>query len=63
MDFTVQFLHNFEDPVPPSEACLSGHINWSLVQAQHHSSLVLSQFPTSLRGDRTRPRADFKFSV
>ena len=28
------FLHNFKDTAPPSDACLYGHINWSLSQTQ-----------------------------
>ena len=27
------FLHSLKEMVPPSEACLYGHINWSLAQA------------------------------
>ena len=39
------FLHSLKDMVPPSEACLYGHINWSLAQVQQQSSMGLSQFP------------------
>ena len=31
------FLNNFKDNVPPGEASLFGHINWSLNQAQQQS--------------------------
>ena len=27
------FLHSLKEVIPPSEACLYGHINWSLAQA------------------------------
>ena len=37
------FLHGLKDVVPPSEACLYGHINWPLAQAQQQSSIGLSQ--------------------
>ena len=37
---------SLRDVDPPSEACLYGHINWSLAQAHHRSSVGLSQsFP------------------
>ena len=39
---------------PPSKACLYGHINWSLAQAEQQSSLGLSQSATSLRGGRPK---------
>ena len=38
------FLHSIMDKVPASEACLCGHMNWSLAQAQLQSSMGLS-FP------------------
>ena len=57
------FLHSIKDSIPPSEACLYGCINWSLVQVHHHSSLGLSQSLTSLQGARARPRAGFRFNV
>ena len=34
------FLHSLKEVIPPSEACLYGHINWS--QAQGHSVVCLS---------------------
>ena len=41
------FLHSLKDVIPPSEACLYGHINWSLVQAKQQSSIGLSwSFPS-----------------
>ena len=46
--------------VPPSEACLYGHINWSLAQA-HSVGLSLS-FPPK-RGGKARPRTGFQFTV
>ena len=49
--------------VPPSETCLYGHINWSLSQAQYHSSLGLSQSSSSGKGGRTRPWTGFQFNV
>ena len=36
------FLHSLKEVIPPSEACLYGCINWSLVQA--HSVVCLSPF-------------------
>ena len=37
------FLHSLKEVIPPSEACLYGHINWSPAQAHF---VVLSQsFP------------------
>ena len=61
-------LHNtpffsFKSSGPPSEACLYGHINWSLVQAQQQSSLDLFESSISMRGGRTRPWAGFQFNV
>ena len=53
------FLQNFKDSVSPSEACLYDHTNWSLLQAQQQSSLGFPQCATSVRGDRTKPRACF----
>ena len=37
------FLHNIHDTVPPSVACLYGHVNWSLTQGHQQFSLRLSQ--------------------
>ena len=36
------FLHSLKEVIPPSQACLYGHINWSLAQA--HSMGFLSPF-------------------
>ena len=44
------FLHSLKDVIPPSEACLYGHINWSLAQAHQQSSMGLSQSFPSKRG-------------
>ena len=49
--------------VPPSEACLYGHINWSLAQAQQHSSIGLSQSFAPKRGGKARPQTVFHFTV
>ena len=57
------FLHSPRDVIPPSEACLYGHINWSLAQAQQQSSMGLSQSFPSLRGGKARPRTGFYFMV
>ena len=46
--------------IPPSEACLYGHINWSLAQAH---SVGLSQSFTPKRGGKARPQTGFKFTV
>ena len=47
--------HNFLGSFPPSEACLYGHINWSLAQTQQQTSFGLSQSSISVIGGRTRP--------
>ena len=39
----LPFHHNFKDSVPPSEASLYGHVNWSLAKTHQQSSLGLSQ--------------------
>ena len=57
------FLHSLIDVIPPSEACLYGHINWSLVQAQQWSSMGLSHSFPSKRGGNTRPKAGFHFPI
>ena len=57
------FLHGLKDVVPPSEACLYGHINWSLAQAQQQSSIGLSQYFPSKRGGKARPWTGFHFTV
>ena len=49
--------------IPPSEACLYGHINWSLVQAQRQSSMSLSQSFPSKRDGKTRPQTGYHFTV
>ena len=46
--------------IPPSEACLYGHINWSLVQA--HSVGLSQSFPPK-RGGKARPQTGFQFTV
>ena len=61
----LPFLHNFRDTFSPSEACLYGHINWSvaLAQAGQQSSLGLSQSSTSMRGSKARSKAGFQLNV
>ena len=54
------FLHSLKEVVPPSEACLYGHINWSLTQA--HSVGLSPSFPPK-RGGKARPRTGFQFTV
>ena len=49
--------------IPPSEACLYGHINWSLAQAHHQSSVGLSQSFPPKRGGKARPWTGFFFTV
>ena len=49
--------------IPPSKACLFGHINWSLVQAQQQSSTGLSQSYPFKRGGKARPWTGFHFTV
>ena len=49
--------------IPPSEACLYCHINWSLMQAQQQSSMGLSQSFPSKRGGKTRLWTGFHFTV
>ena len=54
------FLHSLKEVVPPSEACLYGHINWSLAQA--HSVGLSPSFPPK-RGGKARPQTGFQFTV
>ena len=54
------FLHSLKELVPPSEACLYGHINWSLAQA--HSVGFSQSFPPK-RGGKARPQTGFQFTV
>ena len=57
------FHHGLKDVVPPSEACLYGHIKWSLVQAQQQSLIGLSQSFPPKRGGKTRQWTGFHFNV
>ena len=57
------FLHSLKDVVPTSEACLYGHLNWSLAQAQQQSSMGLSQSFPLMKGGKTRPQTGFHFTV
>ena len=54
------FLHSLKEVIRPSEACLYGHINWSLAQA--HSVALSQSFPPK-RGGKARPRTVFQFTV
>ena len=54
------FLHSLWEVIPPREACLYSHINWSLAEA-HYVSLSQS-FPPK-RGGRARPQTWFHFMV
>ena len=54
------FLHSLKEVIPPSEACLYGHINWSLAQAD---SVGLSQSFLPKRGGKVRPQTGFEFTV
>ena len=54
------FLHSLKEVIPPSEACLYGHINWSLAQA--HSVGLSQSFPPK-RGGKARPQTGFQFTV
>ena len=54
------FLHHLKEVIPSSEACLYGHINWSLAQA--HSVGLSQSFPPK-RGGKARPWAEFQFTV
>ena len=57
------FLHSLRDVIPPSEACLYGYINWSLVETQQQSSMGLSQSFHSKRGGMARTKTGFHFTV
>ena len=61
--FTDPFLHGLKDVVPPSEACLYGHIIWSLAQAQQQSCIGLSESFPSKTGGKGRPRTGFQYTV
>ena len=54
------FLHSLKEVIPPSEACLYGHINWSL--AQSHSVGLSQSFPPK-RGGKARRWTGFQFTV
>ena len=54
------FLHSLKEVIPPSEACLYGHINWSLAQA--HSVGLSQSFPPK-RAGKARPQTGFQFTV
>ena len=53
-------LHSLKEVIPPSEACLYGHINWSLEQA--HSVGLSQSFPPA-KGGKARPQTGFQFTV
>ena len=54
------FFTLFKEVIPPSEACLYGHINWSLAQA--HSVGLSQSFPPKMAG-KARPWTGFQFTV
>ena len=54
------FLHSLKEVIPPSEACLYGHSNWSV--AQVHSVGLCQSFPPK-RGGKARPQTGFQFTV
>ena len=54
------FLHSLKEVIPPCEACLYGHIIWSLAQAP---SVGLSQSLPPKRGSKARPQTGFQFTV
>ena len=54
------FLHSLKEVLPPSKACLYGHINWSLAQA--HSASLPQSFPPKRVG-KARPQTGFQFTV
>ena len=54
------FLHSLREVIPPSEACLYGHINWSLAQA--HIVGLSQSFPPK-RDGKARPQTGFHFTV
>ena len=54
------FLQSLKEVIPPSEACLYGHINWSLAQA--HSVGLSQSFPPT-RGGKARPQTGFQFTA
>ena len=54
------FLHSLKEVIPPSEACLYGHINWALVQTY---SVGLSQSFPPKRGGKARLQNGFQFTV
>ena len=56
-------IHSLKYVIPPSEACLYGHINWSLTQAQQQSSIGLSSSFPCKRGSKARPWPALHFTV
>ena len=60
MGCTVSFLHSLREVISPREACLYGHINWSLAQA---ASVGLSQSFLPKMGGKARPWTGFQFMV
>ena len=57
------FLHSLKAMIPPSEACLYGHIHWSLVQAHQKSSMGLSQSFPPMRGGEAIPKTGLHFNI
>ena len=54
------FLHSLKEVIPPSEACLYGHINLSLAQA--HSVGLSQSFPPKSSA-KARQQTGFQFAV
>ena len=54
------FFHSLREVIPPSEACLYGHINWSLAQAH---SVGLHQSVPPRMGGKARPQTGFQFTI
>ena len=54
------FFHSLTEVISPTEACLYGHINWSLAQA--HSVGLSQSFPPK-RGGKARPWTGFQFTI
>ena len=57
------FFTNLRDVIPSSEACLYGHINWSLAQAHHQSSVGLSKSFPPKQGGKAIPWIGFHFTI
>ena len=56
------FHNSLKDIIPPTEACLYGHINWPLAQAQQVFHGLFSVFPP-MTGGKAKPRSGVHFNV